>query len=100
MSNVSRISDLWTGICCCHPPIPCIAMSGYIITGSGNADSGGLKVARISDMVIGYCGHTGTIITGSSQNTTNGLGKAWIGSQVTGCTIGQVITGDPTHETG
>lgn len=100
MANVSRISDIWTGICCCHSDPTCISMSGRIITGSPNQGSGSLKTARITDMVIGNCGHYGIIVTGSSTNKSNGLGKATVGSLVTGCTIGIVVTGNPTHDTG
>jgi uncharacterized Zn-binding protein involved in type VI secretion len=75
-------------------------MSGFIISGSSNAVSAGLGAARVTDMTIGTCGHTGIIVTGSGTNVTNGLGKATVGSTVTGCNIGTVVTGNPTHNTG
>jgi uncharacterized Zn-binding protein involved in type VI secretion len=100
MSSVSRLTDVWVGICCCHVDPTCIGMSGFIITSSSNAISAGLGVARITDMTVGACGHTGMIVTGSATNTTNGLGKAKVGSVVTGCNIGTVVTGAPTHSTG
>ena len=100
MPSVSRIGDIWTGICCCHPPAPCISMSGPIIIGSPNQSSSGFKVSRLSDMVIGYCGHPGKIVTSSINNFSNGLGKARIGDTVTGCTIGKIITGNNLHQTG
>lgn len=100
MPAVSRLTDIWTGICCCHSDPTCISMTGYIITCSPNHISGGLGVARLTDMTIGGCGHTGQIITGSTVNVTNGLAKAHIGSQVTGCNIGVVVTGQSTHITG
>lgn len=99
MPSVARIGDMWVGICCCHPPIPCIGMSGTIITGSGNAKSGGPSVGRLTDIVIGFCGHPGTIVSASGKNFTNALGKARVGDAVTGCTIGTIITGNPTHTT-
>ncbi len=100
MANVSRVSDIWVGICCCHKDPDCIPMGGYIITGSPNSESSTLSGGRVSDMVIGYCGHPGKIITGSGSNITNSLGKAVSGSMVTGCTIGKVVTGNPIHNTG
>lgn len=100
MSAVSRLTDIWVGICCCHSKPTCINMTGFIITSSPNHISAGLGVARISDITIGTCGHTGIIVTGSAVNITNSLGKAMIGSQVTGCNIGTVVTGAPTHFTG
>lgn len=100
MSKVARLTDMWVGICCCHVDPTCIGMSGRIITASPNAKSGGLNTARLTDMVIGNCGHCGTIVTASALNLTNGLGKARVGDQVTGCTIGKIVTGSPTHDTG
>jgi len=100
MAAQSRLSDMWSGICCCHSDPTCISMTGTIITGSPNHFSGGLSVARLGDMVIGACGHPGTIVTSSAGSFTNGLGKARVGDQVVGCAIGNIITGNPTHETG
>lgn len=100
MPAVSRLTDIWSGICCCHSSPTCISMAGPIITASGNHDSSALPVARLTDMVIGYCGHVGNIITASSRNITNALGKARIGDSVSGCTIGSIITGNSRHESG
>ena len=98
MIPISRVTDLWSGICCCHPE--CIPMTGYIITGSVGHISSGFQVSTIQDMVIGTCGHIGTIITGSVGNITQNLGKATVGSQITGCCSGTVISGNPKHTTG
>jgi hypothetical protein len=97
MPNSARVTDIWVGICCCHPPAPCIPMAGPIIAGSPNDISGGLSQARLTDMVIGYCGHPGMIISASPNCKANGLGKARIGDSVTGCTIGVIATGSPNH---
>jgi hypothetical protein len=81
MPSLSRVNDHWTGICCCHldhDPI-CIPMGGFIITASGGHKSSGPGVARIQDMTVGY---------------------AIVGSQVSGCHSGKVITGDVKHITG
>lgn len=100
MPSVARLTDMWSGICCCHADPPCIGMQGKIITGSPNHTSGGLSVGRLSDVVIGNCGHTGNIVSGSPTSQTNGKPKARVGDQVYGCTIGKIITGNPTHNTG
>ena len=99
MSAVSRLTDLWVGICCCHSDPTCIDVTGIIITGSPNAVSASLANSRFTDMTIATCdgNHTGTIVTGSGRNFTNNLGKAFIGSMVTGCNIGIVVTGSPRH---
>ena len=97
MPQVARLTDKFSGVCTCHPiPIP---MTGEIITCSPNAKSEGLGVARIGDTVLGLCGHTGTIVSGSTSNKTNGKYKAFIGSQVTGCLVGTIISGASTHST-
>ena len=100
MPLVSRLTDIWSGICCCHSDPTCISMAGPIITSSGDHNSTGLQVARLTDMVIGFCGHSGTIVTSSTRNITNSLGKARIGDSVAGCTIGNIITGAHRHESG
>jgi len=97
MPAASRVTDIWTGICCCHPPIPCIPMSGWIITGSPDVQCENLAQARLTDITIGSCGHTGQIVSGSTTVFANSLGKALIGSQVVGCNIGTVVTGSPTY---
>ena len=97
MPASSRLGDIWTGICCCHNNPTCIGMSGFIITGSPNIQSTGAAQARLSDMTIGGCGHTGIIVTGSPVVIGNNLQKATVGSVVTGCNIGHVVTGSPSH---
>ena len=88
------------GICCCHPPIPCIPMSGPILTGSGDAQCNSKGIARLSDIVIGYCGHTGVLITSSSTVGTNSRGNVRIGDQFVGCFSGTIITGSSNTVTG
>jgi hypothetical protein len=99
MSIVSRFNDKWTGICCCHDDPTCIGMSGFIITCSNDHKSSGPGVARLQDMTIGYCGHSGNIVTSSLRSKTNIRGKAKVGSQVAGCNNGKVVTGDTKHIT-
>jgi len=100
MPQVSRVTDLWVGICVCGPHDIPLSTGGYIIVGSPDVQSTGLAGARVGDLVISYCGHIGYIVSGSGTNKTNNKGKAVVGSQVAGCTIGQIITGNPTHGTG
>lgn len=97
MPAAARLQDLWFGICCCHPPIPCIPMGGPIITGSPNVQCENRAQARLTDMTIGFCGHPGQIVTCSTTDFANNLGKALIGSQVVGCNIGSVVTGSPIY---
>ena len=100
MPETSAMFDEWSGICCCHPPIPCIGMTGYIIEGSDDCLADSRKQGRLTDMTIGYCGHVGNIVSASTTVVSNGVGKARIGDQVTGCNIGNIITGIGTFKTG
>jgi len=96
--QVARVTDKFSGVCTCHKST--ISMEGEIANGSLDGNSGGLGIARVGDTVIGDCGHTGTIVSGSISNTINGKGKAIITSKVTGCLVGEIVTGNPTHNTG
>ncbi len=90
---VGRVGDLWTGVCVCHPiPIP---MSGVIITGSDNVITNNRRTARLYDLTIGFCGHCGIIITGSRTTFVNQRNCAGLTDQVTGCNVGQIVSGSP-----
>jgi len=97
MPASARATDLWIGICCCHSHPKCRDKGGFIVTGSPDAISSGKGQAAVGDLTIGWCGHTGIIITGSPNALVNNKGKATLGSQITGCNIGTVITGNPKH---
>jgi len=43
-----------------------------------------LGLARTTDIVIGYCGHPGTIVSGSGNININNLGAARTGDLVVG----------------
>ena len=93
MPKQSRIGDIGVGTCCCHPPIPCIGMSGNIITGSANVLTNSKGTARLSDIVLGFCGHTGILVTGSPNTYTNSRNNVRIGDVFVGCFTGVIITG-------
>jgi len=73
-------------------------MTGFIISGWPNSISGNSSQATLISATIGACGHPGIIVTASPNVLTNSLGKARIGDSVTGCNIGVVVTGFPTHK--
>ncbi len=100
MPSASRLIDVWSGTCCCHDNPTCISMTGYIISTSPNVVSTGRKQGRLLNLTIGACGHPGRIITGSRVCVANTFHKAVVTSQVTGCNIGRVISGDATHQLG
>lgn len=97
MSNISRIGDVGVGICCCHPPIPCIGMSGILITAAQTHISEGSNVSRIGDIVLGSCGHTGVMVSGNSSYISEGSPVTSIGDSFSGCFTGTLTTGANTH---
>lgn len=91
MIPVARIGDVCMGICFGHfPPIP---MSGKIITGSVTTIVEGRPVARMGDVVMADCNHTGTIVKGSSAASIDGRPVARIGDDVAGVFTAKIITG-------
>lgn len=93
----ARLTDIWTGVCCCHHDPDCEDMSGPIITASGNVFANNLGQARLTDTTEGWCGHPGFIITASHNAKTNNLGKARVGDLVEGCNIGIIVTGSNNY---
>lgn len=98
MPASARVGDIWVGICCCHISPPCVPMAGFIVTGSPDITSTASAQSRLSDITIGGCGHPGTLIPPTSPTVLgNSLQKATLGTGVTGCNIGTVVTGSPSH---
>ena len=100
MPDAARLTDIWTGQCCCHKDPTCIPMTGKIVGGSTNVFSTAKGQARLIDITIGACGHPGRILSGSSVCLANDRGKAVLSSLVVGCNIGRVVSGNPTHDIG
>ena len=86
------------GVCCCHTS--CINMQGPILTGSVNVLTNKFGNARLDDVVIGNCGHTGIIISSSSTVNTTSKGNARIGDSFSGCFSGTIISGSPNVNIG
>jgi len=88
------------GICCCHPPAPCVGMAGSLVTGAGTVVAEGQPVSRIGDVMLGFCGHVGIMVTGSATVVAEGSNVCRIGDQFVGCFTGVVVTGAGTVITG
>ena len=95
MPSDARFSDVFVGICFCHPPIPVIPSTGMILTSAPTVYTDCLGQARMSDIVLGFCGHIGMIATGSGSTYTNNLPEARVGDTVVGSIIGNIMTGSP-----
>lgn len=98
MPELARIGDIGVGYCCAHNG--CIQMSGVIVTGAATIIGEGSNAARIGDIVVGNCGHTGTIVTGSSSVIGEGSGLARIGDRFQGTFSGTIVTGAASIEIG
>lgn len=97
--NVARMTDIAIGICCGHPPIPCIPWIGVIISGSLNTYCNNLKVARVGDDVMGC--HRGKIVSGSAKTFVNNKQMARITDSVAvGPPRGIIISGSPNTFSG
>jgi len=92
MAGNARSFDLWAGICCCHPPIPCVGMAGPIITFSTDTQVNSRGQARMFDITIGFCGHSGVIVSSSLNTQVNSRGVARCFDVVVGCNIGVIVT--------
>lgn len=95
-----RLTDVGVGTCCCHSSPDCIDMVGIIVTGSPNVFGNSLGSGRMTDVVLGQCGHTGIIVSGSSNVFSNGLPAARLTSYFTGCFFGTIVTGSGNVSTG
>jgi len=93
------VTSVGTGICCCHPPIPCISITGVISIGSSDKTIEGLGACRLNDIFVASCGHVAIMIMGSSDVTVNGLPQCRVGDNFQGCPIGVLVTGATTHTT-
>ncbi len=90
----ARLTDVGTGVCSIHGP-----KTGKIITCSNNTKLNGLGVARVGDVVLATCGHTGVLVSGSPNVKTNGKQNIRIGDPFTGIFSGNIITGSGNKST-
>jgi uncharacterized Zn-binding protein involved in type VI secretion len=74
-------------------------MVGVIITASPNVTIDNLGQARVTDILIGGCGHVGIIVSGSPNVQVNNLSVARVGDPVVGCLIMTIATGSSTVTT-
>jgi len=90
MYGLARIGDRVIGKCRKHDNA---IFSGKIISASPNTNTNNRSQARIGDVVLSDCGHTGTIITGKSTSTSNDRQNAIVGSKFEGDYYGEIVTG-------
>jgi hypothetical protein len=92
--NLARQEDIVLGICF-HPahssPVPYV---GVIAGGANITYVNNVKVAQLSNVVIGFCGHVGTIVTSSNIVDVENLGAARMFDLVSGeVVMANIMTG-------
>jgi uncharacterized Zn-binding protein involved in type VI secretion len=92
MLPAARMLDTVVGICSSHPPSPIPAV-GMIYPSQSTILINGLPAARMMDIVITGCGHTGIIISGTPTVLINGLPAASLMGTVVGSFTGTIING-------
>lgn len=98
MAKTAVTTSVGVGTCIGHiPPIP---MIGVVISGSSVKIVEGNGVARVGDVVLGLCGHTGVISEGSSSVKVEGENQSRVGDVFVGVFSGSITTGASNHETG
>jgi hypothetical protein len=98
MASKSRVGDIFAGVCCCHPPIPCIGMAGIIVTGCGCNNTDDRVSAIVGSLGVGFCGHPTVIVAGSGVTNCEGSSEARVGDPVVGCIIGAMVTGSGVRD--
>lgn len=96
----ARIGDLGIGTCCCHSSPTCISMTGILIEGAATVLTNCISQSRLTDIVLGYCGHTGQMITSSNTVFAESLGTVRLSDQFYGCFFGQIVEGSPDTNIG
>ena len=92
----SRVTDIGVGICCCHPPVPCIPTVGVLVTGAMSVEDEGFATSRVTDIVLHACGHVGIMVTGASTVEDENFATSRIGDVYAACVIGVLVTGAGT----
>jgi len=88
MPQVARIGDIGVGYCYVHG-----SQVGRIVTSSTNVFAENKGVARVGDIVVAGCGHTGVIVKASNTVLTNGRGTARVGDIFAGVFTGSIKSG-------
>jgi len=91
MISASRMMDSTFGICTAHKDP--IAVGGFIITSQANVLINGMPAARMMDIALASCGHTGTLIGGSGKILIGGIPSIRMGDSFTGSYSGTVTGG-------
>lgn len=93
---MSRPSGILTSIgqgICHHPDHGDIPMTGRVITNSPDVRTGEQYCARVGDIVLSECGHTGIIVDGVDTILINGRIRAKVDSRFEGDFEGVLISG-------
>lgn len=96
--SAATLTSIGLGQCTSHSST--IAMSGSIIEGSPNVIINGLSASKLTNIVIGDCGHIGIIVDASTNVNANSLGVAYLTSIFVGAFSGIIVSGSFNVNTG
>lgn len=97
MGSCARRGDSTIGVCS-DQSHPGQTFHGTIVGGSSLVTIEGKGAARVGDLVLSDCGHTGIIVTGTTKTTVEGLGMAREGDTFTGVYSGTIVESSHTVE--
>jgi hypothetical protein len=97
MAETAIVTSVCSGICYGH--IPPITMVGSVITGLTTKQITNCDASRVSDFVMGACGHIGVIISGNSTVKVGDNDQSRVGDAFSGVFTGVIISGAAKHET-
>ncbi len=92
MLGVARLGDMTIGKCY-HPShiIP-PTVTGSVVTASVDDFTNNRGTARLGDVVLSSCGHTGLICTCSMKTFVNNRGVARLGDLTAGHYVANIVT--------
>ena len=91
----SRVTDVGAGICCCHPPAPCVGSVGVLVTGAPSVVDDHFYSSRITDVIVHACGHVSVMVTGNPANVDACFYSSRVTDLYVGCVLGVILTGSP-----
>ena len=97
MPLTSRIMDMGMGVC---PACMGASVSTLLIMGAGTILVDAQPVSRMTDMLIGSCGHPAIMVGGSSTEISENLGTARLGDAHSGIITGVLVMGSSKDITG
>ena len=90
MPGEARLTDIGVGVCVCHEdPEP---MVGMLMTSAVTVFAETLPNSRLTDVMVGSCGHCGIVCTSALTVFSESLPNARMADVFSGCFTGTIAT--------